>query len=241
MISQIQRERKLRARYGRLDAHVARRMADPEESGKAPAFCLEGVHGECLMAAAARMHDMVSTSPCRSLHPGVDYIECQRRVNTDCRVQGGPRLPGAEANTGDKLPFASRRPQRNGVAVASHRVAIRHEAADLDLDALERRIDIPHRAAGDALLTHDVPGLERLAQLEQGALHGDVAQHGETKLEVRRKPFDTHVEAGKPLLPNDIRKILENEMRQQPPVMELRSPTRQLLRGIWLGPEAGYE
>src|ERR1700674_4634460 len=193
------------------------------------------------MAAAARMHHMIPTTPYRSLHPGVDYIECQWRVNADCRVQGGPRLPGAEANAGNELPFTSRRPQRDGVAVASHRVSIGHEAADLDLDALERRIDVPHRAARHALFTHYVPGLERLAQLERGAPHGDVAKHGESKFEVRRKPVDTHIEAGKLLLPDDIREILEYEMRQEPPVMELRSPTRQPRRGIWLGPEARHE
>src|ERR1700736_294739 len=146
MISQIQREREFCARQGRLDAHVPRRMADPEESSEAPTFRLEGVHGKCLMAAAARMHHMVSTTPYRSLHPGVDYIECQRRVNTDCRVQRGPWLPRPEANAGDKLSLAARRPQRDGVAVAGHDVAVGREAAHLDLDALQRRIDIAHRA-----------------------------------------------------------------------------------------------
>src|SRR6202047_4040259 len=117
MISQIQRERELCAGYGRLDAHVSRRMADPEESGKAPAFRLECVHGECLMAAAARMHHMIPTTPYRSLHPGVDYIECQRRVNTDCRVQRGPWLPRPEANAGEQLSLPAPRP---GAAQARH-------------------------------------------------------------------------------------------------------------------------
>src|ERR1700732_79820 len=105
MISQVQGEREFFARYRRLDAHVARGMTDPKKSGAAPTFGLERVHRECLVTAAARMDHMISTTTYRSLHPGVDYIECQRRVNADCRMQGGPRLPGAEANAGDELPF----------------------------------------------------------------------------------------------------------------------------------------
>src|ERR1700690_4645958 len=104
MIAQIQREGELGARDRRLDAHVSRRVADPKESGEAPAFGFERVHGERLVAAAAGMHHMISTTAYRSLHPGVDYIENQRRVNADRRMQCGPGLPGTEAHAGDKLP-----------------------------------------------------------------------------------------------------------------------------------------
>src|SRR5450631_513132 len=138
MIAQVQREGEFLARGGRLDTDVTRRMADPEKSGQAPTFSLERIHRKGFMAAAARMDHVISTSAFRSLHPGVDYIECQRGVNTDCRMQCGPRLPGSVANTGDELPFAARRPQRDGAAVTSHHMAIGRKTAHLDLDAFHR-------------------------------------------------------------------------------------------------------
>src|SRR5580704_7614267 len=150
MIAQVQREGELRARGGRLDIHAAGGVADAEKSREPSAFRLECVDGKGFVATATRMHHMISKTTCRSLHPGVDYIECQRRMNTDCRVQRRPWLPGAVAHSTDEFARATRWPHRHSPAVASHPIPIGRQAARLDLEALQRGIDITRRAAGRA-------------------------------------------------------------------------------------------
>src|SRR6202041_525367 len=108
MIAQVQREGGRRARGGRLDVHAARGVADAEKSREPPALRLECVDRKGFVATATRMHHMISKATCRSLHPGVDYIECQRRMNTDCRVQRRPRLPGAVAHSTNEFACATR-------------------------------------------------------------------------------------------------------------------------------------
>src|ERR1700721_3575224 len=103
MIAQVQREGKLRARGDRLDVHAARGVADAEKSREPSALRLECVDGKGFVAPATRMHHMISKSTCRAIHPGVDYIECQRRMKTDCRVQRGPWLPAAGRRAQQRL------------------------------------------------------------------------------------------------------------------------------------------
>lgn len=78
MIAQVQREGEFLARDSRLDDHAARRVADPEKSGESPAFGLECIDREGLVATAAWMNHMISKATFRTHHPGVDYIESQR-------------------------------------------------------------------------------------------------------------------------------------------------------------------
>src|SRR5580698_5837628 len=241
MIAQVQREGKLLARGGRIDVHAPRRVADAEKSREPPAFGLECVDGKGFVAAATRMHHMIPKTTCRSLHPAVAYIESQRQKNTDWRVQRRPWLAGAVAHSTDEFARATRWPHRHSPAVASHPIPIGRQAARLDLEALQRGIDITRRAAGRALLAHHMPRFKRLPQFEQRTSHREVAELGEAKFEVRREPVETHAEAGLILLLDDVRKILENEMRQQKSVMQLGSPTRQVRRGIGLAPETRHQ
>jgi hypothetical protein len=62
------------------------------------------------------------------------------------------------------------------------------QVARLDLQALDRGIDIAHGAADRALLAHDVPGLERLPEFELDAALGDRAEEGEAEFLLRREP-----------------------------------------------------
>ncbi len=172
MIAQIQREGEFKAWRDGLDVHRARRMAHPEKSGESPAFGLEGIHGKGLLAAAAGMHHMILKTACRSLHPGIDYIECQRRVNTDRRMQRRPGLPGAVTHAGDEFTFAPRRAAAVPRGSCKSPRSDRARVPDLDLHALQRGIHVARRTAGCALLAHDMPGLERLTQLEQSATRG---------------------------------------------------------------------
>ena len=88
MIAQIQRKGEFVADDGGFDAHGPGRVADPEKSRAAPAFGFEGIDWERFVTTAARMDHMILETACRSLHPGVDYIECQRRMNTNAGMQG---------------------------------------------------------------------------------------------------------------------------------------------------------
>src|ERR1700688_699877 len=98
-------------------------------------------------------------------------------------------MPGAVAHRTGELADLPGRLQRHCVAVACDEIARRREARNLDLQALHRRIHIAHRASRRTLLAHDVPGLERLAQLELHAARGEIAVLGKTKFEMRCKPI----------------------------------------------------
>src|SRR5258708_21295790 len=82
----------------RLDAHGPWSVIQAEKPREPAALGLEGIHGKCVVIAPARMHHMVLTATFRSLHPGVHYIECQGRVDSDLRMQRRPRLPRAVAH-----------------------------------------------------------------------------------------------------------------------------------------------
>ena len=60
-------------------------MAHTEEAGATPALGLEGVHGEGLVAAPARMHDVILTAAQGPFHPLVQQIKRQGRMNADGR------------------------------------------------------------------------------------------------------------------------------------------------------------
>src|SRR5258708_504114 len=124
MIAQVQREGKFLADSRGFDAHLSRRMTNSKKSRQSSAFSLEGIHRERLVASAAGVDHMILKAAYGSLHPGIDYIECQRRVNAYCRMQRRPRLPRAIAHSRDKFSLTPGRAHRNGAAVASHRVAI---------------------------------------------------------------------------------------------------------------------
>jgi hypothetical protein len=78
MIAQVQRESEFVADGHGLDAHLPGRVTDSKKSRQSPAFSLEGVHRERFVTTAAGVDHMILETSCRSLHPGINYIECQR-------------------------------------------------------------------------------------------------------------------------------------------------------------------
>ena len=79
--------------------------------------------------------------------------------------------------------------QRQAPAVAGDDVARIVQPLDLDLQALDRGVDVAHRAAAARLLAQHVPRLERLAQFELDAALGDRRRSREAELEMRREPL----------------------------------------------------
>jgi hypothetical protein len=218
--------------------HRTRRVPDAKEARQTPALGLERVHGKTLMAAPARMNHMISTTAFRSMHPGVHYIECQWRMNPDFGMQRRPRLPGAKAHTRNVFSVAPGRAQRQRAPVAGRHIALRREPAHLELDALERGVDITHRAARRAFLAEHVPGLERLAQLQLRDPQRLIAELRKAELEMRREPLEPQSKARAVRLLDHLGEILPDEVRQHEAVVQLRSPAREPRRCIGLAPEA---
>src|ERR1700688_2571691 len=122
-------------------------------------------------------------------------------------------MPGAVTHRTDELADLPGRLQRHCVAVAGDEIARRREARDLDLQALHRRIHIAHRASRRTLLAHDVPGFERLAQLELDAARGEIAVLGKTEFKVGGEPIRLEFETFPPHLLDHIRKVPFYEVR----------------------------
>src|SRR5580658_4365003 len=122
-VAQVQREGEFIVGRGRLEVHGPRGVILAEESREPAALGLEGIHRKCVVTAAARMHHMISTTASRPLHPGIHYIECQRRMDADGGMQRGPRLPGAVAHACHKLSGAPGGPERYRAAVAADDIA----------------------------------------------------------------------------------------------------------------------
>ncbi len=157
-------------------------------------------------------------------------------------MQGGPRLPRAIAHAGDEFALAARGSQGNRPAVAGDGIAVGRKPAQLDLDALHGGVDVAHRAAGRSLFAHDVPRLERLAQLEQRpTAHGEVAELRKTELEMRREPIEAQVESRVALLLEHVLEVQPDEMRQQKAVVELRAPTREAPGRVGCAPKTRHQ
>ncbi len=98
---------------------------------------------------------------------------------------------------------------------------------DLDLQALDRGIDIAHRAAAARLLAQHVPGLQRVAQLELEAALRDLADPREAELEMRREPIRREAVAGLAEIGEHVAEILPDEMRQHEIVVQARAPAAE--------------
>jgi hypothetical protein len=78
MIAQVQREGEFVADGHWLDAHLPVCVADSKKSRQSPAFSLEGVDRQRFVTAATGVDHMILKAACRSLHPGINYIEFER-------------------------------------------------------------------------------------------------------------------------------------------------------------------
>src|SRR5258708_3757095 len=108
-------------------------MTDARKARQAPAFGLERVDRESLVAEAARMSHMILAPAHRPAHPGVEQIEGHRSMHADGRMQSRCGLPRTVANRAYEFADLSRRLERHGVAVARHEIATRRQAGDLHL------------------------------------------------------------------------------------------------------------
>ena len=125
--AQVERERELagcrsrRASAARPACGRARRTAPARR-----ALGLVGVHREVVVAAAARMGDVVRAAAERALGPRVDDVEDQRRVHGDGRMQAATaaaRRGSARRRTNS--PSRAGRLQRHAPAVAGDDVSAR--------------------------------------------------------------------------------------------------------------------
>ncbi|MCY1176898.1 hypothetical protein D9M73_171860 [compost metagenome] len=158
-------------------------------------------------------------------------------MDRDGRLQTVGRLPGTEAHPGDELADPPGGLQRHRYAVAGQQVALRRQSAELDLQALQGRVHVTHRATDRALLAQHMPRLKGLAQFQLDAIDGVVADLGKAELQVRRKPLCPHLITGGIEIDDNVGEILVDKVRQQEPVMQLRAPARQFWWCIWLAPE----
>src|ERR1700733_5138363 len=142
-------------------------------------------------------------------------------MHADRRMQRRRRLPGPVAHAADKLSGRARGLQWDGPAVASQYIAIRHKSRRLDLHALQRGVDIACGSADSALLAHDVPGLERLPQLDLDAARSEGAVLREAEFHMRSEPFRPQWIACSILLRDDIGKVLGDEVGQHEAIVQL--------------------
>ena len=140
------------------------------EAGEAAGLGLVAVDREGVVAAAARVGDVVGAAGDGAAGPGVEDVEGEGRVDRDDRVQGGGGLPGLEADAGDGGAGGVGGLQRQAALVAGDEVAVGVGGGELGLEALDGAVGVADGAADGAGLAEDVPGLERLAELEVDAV-----------------------------------------------------------------------
>ena len=136
------------------------------------------------------MGDVVGAAAERAAIPGVDEVEDQRRVDADGRVQARPAARRGSARrrrTRRRVPVGV---QRHAAAVAGDDVARVGQARDLDLQPLDRRIDVARpcrrrRPPRPARATARAPGAARARRRAASTL----AEQREAELEVRREPL----------------------------------------------------
>ena len=174
----------------------AGRVAEGGEAGDAPPLCLERVRRQPLVREAARVGDVVRAAGDRAAGPGVDQIEDQRHVHADGRVQRRRRLPGAIAHAGHGLAGRAGGVQGDAPAIAGDDVTHLDQPAGLDLQPLDRRVDVAGGAAGAGLLAEHVPGLDRLPQIQGHAVGGDAAGEREAEVAVGPEPIGHERVAG---------------------------------------------
>ncbi len=108
-----------------LDVDRAGRVAMLLEPRPAPRLRLIGIDREGIIAAAARVGDMIDAAAERAPVPTIDDVEGQGRIDRQGRMQAAGQLPGLVAQPGHRL-HATRRSAviGSGAAVAGDGVAL---------------------------------------------------------------------------------------------------------------------
>ena len=102
------------------------------------AFGLEGIYRITLEITPSRVGDVVLAAAQRTLHPGIDQIENERRVYANRRMQARRRLPGAIAHATDEFADRAGLLQRYGMTVAGQHVTVTGHAGRFDLQPFDR-------------------------------------------------------------------------------------------------------
>src|SRR5580698_4815931 len=158
-------------------------------------------------------------------------------MNSNSRMQRRRRLPRAIAYSSDEFSHLAGRTQRYPAAVACECVTIRRQSGDFHLQPLDRGIHVAHGTPHRALLSHDMPWLERLSQFQLHTHRCEFTVPRKPELEVWRKPLRIERIACGPLLGNDVIEVLLDEVRQHEAVMQLGTPASQPLGPIGRAPE----
>ncbi len=186
------------------------------------------------------MGDVVDAAADRAARPGIHQIKGQGRVHRHRRMKAGGRLPGLVAHPRDRLPRPAGLRHGHPAAVAGDDVTGGVEAFQLHLQAFDGAVDVAHGAADGPGLAHDVPRLQRLADLHRPARDVDRAAEGEAELALRLEPGEFEVVALAPQVVEHTEEVLPHEVGQHEAVVQGRAPAHQraVLR---LAPEPRHE
>ncbi len=108
------------------------------------------------------MGDMIGAAAQRPAIPLDVNVEGEWHMHANGGMQRIGRLPGTIAHARHVLAGHAGGMQRQAIAVAGDDVTRLVQSLDLDLQALDRAVDIAHHAAAARLLAEHVPGLERM-------------------------------------------------------------------------------
>src|SRR5262249_1327190 len=219
-------------------AEQSRRMAELLEARQAPRLRFIRVHQQRLVAASARMGNVVDAAAERTAAPAIENVEGERGVDIDGWVQRRRQLPRLEAYAGDVFAGAAGWRQRNEPPVAADGTTAGIETIDLHLQPLTRGLDEARGYASGRIFAQHVPRLERVSQFKPDAAVGDCAIERKTKLALGMKPLRIEVIAGAVEIFQNIEKVLPNEVFQHESVVQGCTPTYRRA-ALWLAPEPG--
>jgi hypothetical protein len=204
-------------------------MTEVRETCEAPAFRFVRIDGQGSVVTTAGMRRVVRAPAEGTAVPAVHNVKRERRLDSDGGMQTFRGVPGTEADARDKFAAGPGGMKGHGFAIAKHRVARIGKAFDLDLQPVERRIDITHRA-GRPRLTEHRPGFECLPELKIDPVLGHIPIPGKTEFKVRRKPVARERVTVVLQVPEDVPKVFLDKMGQQKPVVQGGAPANQLLK-----------
>src|SRR6266571_4916988 len=131
------------------------------------------------------MRDVVGATAKAALVPGVVEVEGERCVDANRRVQALGWLPGAVTHSGNGFAIGAGGVQRDAAAIHAERETVADQAADLDLEAFERAIDVTDGRAATGFFAEHVPGLEGGAEFNLNIALDEFTDARKAELKVR--------------------------------------------------------
>src|SRR5437762_11071499 len=92
-------------------------------------------------------------------------------------------------------------------------------AEHLDLQAFDRGVDVARGAGARNLLAEDMPGLDRLAQLDRHTVIVDATETRKAELDEGIEPFEREPIPESVQLADDVAQVGGDEMRQHPAIV----------------------